>query len=330
MDSIDLEREKGITILAKNTAVPRRGHEVQHHRHAGPRRLRRRGRARADDGRRRAAARRRERGAAAADALRAAQGARGAAAGRPRRQQGRPARRAREEVVNEVYELFLDLDADEAQIEFPIVYATRAPGRAGRSRTSSPRPRPALRRRSSRRARRRRTTPSTRCRRSSRTSTRRRTSAGSRSAASATARCARARRSRGAAPTGTIDERARDRALHHRGARPRARRRGRTGRDRRDRGHPRGHDRRDDRRPGRSAPAARHSRSTSRRSRSRSASTRRRSPARRAIELTAWMVKARLDQELVGNVSLRVNATGARTRGRCRAAASCSSRCSSS
>src|SRR3954467_15638482 len=28
-----------------------------------------------------------------------------------------------EEVVNEVYELFLDLDADESQIEFPIVYA---------------------------------------------------------------------------------------------------------------------------------------------------------------------------------------------------------------
>src|ERR1700758_3957713 len=28
-----------------------------------------------------------------------------------------------EEVVNEVYELFLDLDAEESQIEFPIVYA---------------------------------------------------------------------------------------------------------------------------------------------------------------------------------------------------------------
>ena len=42
----------------------------------GPRRLRRRGRARPDDGRRRAAPRRRLRGAAAADALRASQGAR--------------------------------------------------------------------------------------------------------------------------------------------------------------------------------------------------------------------------------------------------------------
>src|SRR5437879_316336 len=36
-----------------------------------------------------------------------------------------------EEVVNEVYELFLDLDADESQIEFPIVYATQRAGRCG-------------------------------------------------------------------------------------------------------------------------------------------------------------------------------------------------------
>src|SRR4051794_2808698 len=36
-----------------------------------------------------------------------------------------------QEVVNEVYELFLDLDADEAQIEFPIVYANARAGNAG-------------------------------------------------------------------------------------------------------------------------------------------------------------------------------------------------------
>jgi len=36
-----------------------------------------------------------------------------------------------EEVVNEVYELFLDLDADESQIEFPIVYANARAGTAG-------------------------------------------------------------------------------------------------------------------------------------------------------------------------------------------------------
>ncbi len=36
-----------------------------------------------------------------------------------------------QEVVNEVYELFLDLDADESQIEFPIVYANARAGHAG-------------------------------------------------------------------------------------------------------------------------------------------------------------------------------------------------------
>ncbi len=35
------------------------------------------------------------------------------------------------EVVNEVYELFLDLDADSSQIEFPIVYANARAGQAG-------------------------------------------------------------------------------------------------------------------------------------------------------------------------------------------------------
>jgi GTP-binding protein len=38
-----------------------------------------------------------------------------------------------EAVVNEVYELFLDLDADESQIEFPIVYCNARAGRAGPS-----------------------------------------------------------------------------------------------------------------------------------------------------------------------------------------------------
>ena len=50
MDSGDLEREKGITILAKNTAIHYTGKAVasrrrdhQRHRHPWPRRLRRRG-----------------------------------------------------------------------------------------------------------------------------------------------------------------------------------------------------------------------------------------------------------------------------------------------
>ncbi len=35
-----------------------------------------------------------------------------------------------DEVVDEVYELFLDLDADEAQIDFPIVYTNAKAGTA--------------------------------------------------------------------------------------------------------------------------------------------------------------------------------------------------------
>ena len=54
MDSGDLEREKGITILAKHTAIDWHGHDDQRRRHPRPRRLRRRGRARPVDGRRRA------------------------------------------------------------------------------------------------------------------------------------------------------------------------------------------------------------------------------------------------------------------------------------
>ena len=38
------------------------------------------------------------------------------------------------EVVDETYELFLDLDADEHQIEFPIVYASAKAGRASTTR----------------------------------------------------------------------------------------------------------------------------------------------------------------------------------------------------
>ncbi len=45
MDSNDLEKERGITILAKCTSVDWTGHAHQHRRHAGSRRFRRRGRA---------------------------------------------------------------------------------------------------------------------------------------------------------------------------------------------------------------------------------------------------------------------------------------------
>ena len=43
MDSMDLEREKGITIMAKNTADRLPGDQDQHRRHPRPRRFRRRG-----------------------------------------------------------------------------------------------------------------------------------------------------------------------------------------------------------------------------------------------------------------------------------------------
>ena len=111
------------------------------------------------------------------------------------------------EVVDETYELFLDLDATEEQIDFPIVYASAKAGRASLTRPADgampddDEPAAVLRARSCRRSRRRPTTTRRRCRRTSRTSTRRRTSAGSRCAVCTTGRSARASRSRGVART---------------------------------------------------------------------------------------------------------------------------------
>ncbi len=130
MDSMDLEREKGITILAKNTAVRHNGIKINIVDTPGH----------ADFGGEV------ERGLHMVDGVLllvdASEG--------PLPQTRFVLRKALEarlpvvlvvnkvdrpdarigQVVDEVYELFLDLDADETQIEFPIVYCNARAGRA--------------------------------------------------------------------------------------------------------------------------------------------------------------------------------------------------------
>jgi GTP-binding protein len=131
MDSMDLEREKGITILAKNTAV-----------HVGDVKLNIVDTpGHADFGGEV------ERGLTMVDGVLLLVDASEGPLPQTRfvlrkaleaqlpvvlvvNKVDRPDARA-SEVVDEVYELFLDLDADEAQIEFPIVYANAREGRAG-------------------------------------------------------------------------------------------------------------------------------------------------------------------------------------------------------
>ncbi len=134
MDSMDPRAREGHhDPREEHRGHPQRGQD-QHHRHPRPRRFRRRGRARADDGRRRcccSSAPPRDRLPQTRFVLRKALELK-----LPVilvvNKVDRPDARA-EEVVNEVYELFLDLDADEGQIEFPIVYANARAGRAGLS-----------------------------------------------------------------------------------------------------------------------------------------------------------------------------------------------------
>ena len=131
LDSMDLEREKGITILAKNTTVRVAGVKVNIVDTPGH----------ADFGGEV------ERGLTMVDGVLllvdASEGPlpqtrfvlRKALEGRLPivlvvNKVDRPDARV-DEVVNEVYELFLDLDADASQIEFPIVYCVARGGRAG-------------------------------------------------------------------------------------------------------------------------------------------------------------------------------------------------------
>jgi GTP-binding protein len=136
MDSMDIEREKGITILAKNTAVHRGANIVNIIDTPGH----------ADFGGEV------ERGLEMVDGVLllvdASEG--------PLPQTRFVLRKALEknlpvilvinkvdrhdsriaEVVDETYELFLDLDANEKQIEFPIIYASAKAGRASLTRTA--------------------------------------------------------------------------------------------------------------------------------------------------------------------------------------------------
>jgi GTP-binding protein len=130
MDSMDLEREKGITILAKNTAV--RYGDVKINIIDTP--------GHADFGGEV------ERGITMVDGVLLLVDASEGPLPQTRfvlrkaleaklpvilvvNKVDRPDARIRE-VVNEVYELFLDLDADDHQIEFPILYANARAGRA--------------------------------------------------------------------------------------------------------------------------------------------------------------------------------------------------------
>jgi GTP-binding protein len=131
MDSTDLEREKGITILAKNTAVRIGGTKINIVDTPGH----------ADFGGEV------ERGLTMVDGVLLLVDASEGPLPQTRfvlrkaleadlpvvlvvnkvdRQDARP-----QEVVDEVYELFLDLDANESQIEFPIIYANARSGEAG-------------------------------------------------------------------------------------------------------------------------------------------------------------------------------------------------------
>ena len=131
MDSNDQERERGITILAKAASVTGSGVQDQPRRHARPRRLRRRGRAgagawstacccsstrpRARCPRRATCCRRRSpRDLPAVVVL-----------NKVDRQDARA-----DEVLDEIYQLFLDLDAADDDIDFPVISAVAREGRA--------------------------------------------------------------------------------------------------------------------------------------------------------------------------------------------------------
>ena len=255
MDSMDLEREKGITILAKNTAVRHGGVTINIIDTPGH----------ADFGGEV------ERGLEMVDAVLLLVDASEGPLPQTRfvlrkalqkrmpvvlviNKVDRPDSRIAE-VVDEAYELFLDLDADEHQIEFPIVYASAKAGRASLNRPENgehagqPQPRAAVRHDHEHRAgavvRRR----ARRCRPTSPTSTRRPTSAGSPCAACTTGTMKKGQTVAWCKADGTIERVKLTELLGTQALERVADRRGRPRRHRRHRRHPRDHHRRDAGRP---------------------------------------------------------------------------------